>query len=66
MEMLWETWPLLLPLFLVNLALIVIALIDLTKRKDMPGSKKWLWGDAIVVLQYLGPIVYLVLGRKEE
>jgi len=66
MEMLRENLLLLLPLFLVNLALVVVALVDLVKRKQVAGGNKWLWGAIVVFIQYLGPLVYLVFGRKEE
>lgn len=66
MEMLREYFLLLLPLFLINLALVAVALVDLVKRKQVPGGSKWLWGAVIVFIQYLGPLLYLVFGRKEE
>ncbi|HOB87640.1 MAG TPA: PLD nuclease N-terminal domain-containing protein [Bacillota bacterium] len=66
MEALRENFIFLLPLFLINLALIAVALVDLVKREKVPGGSKWLWGAAIVFIQYLGPLAYLVLGRKED
>jgi Phospholipase_D-nuclease N-terminal len=43
----------------------VIALLDLLRRQKTRGPK-WAWGLAILFVQMIGPILYLVLGREEE
>jgi len=58
--------PLLIPLVLIQLALFGIALYDLIKRKRVKGGNKLLWGLLIVLVSYIGPILYLVIGREEE
>ncbi len=58
--------PLLIPLVLVQLALMGIALFDLVKRKQVKGGNKFVWGAVIVLFQYIGPILYLVIGREED
>lgn len=55
-----------LPLILIQLGLLVFALLDLVKRKRVKGGNKWLWGILIVVISFIGPILYFVLGREEE
>ena len=57
---------LLIPLVLVELGLLAFALYDLIKRKRVRGGNKWVWGIIIVVVEFLGPILYFVLGREEE
>ena len=57
---------LLLPLFLINILLVGTALFDLIRRERVKGGNKLLWGAIIVLIQYLGPILYLVIGRQEE
>ena len=57
---------LLVPLVLVELGLLAFALYDLIKRKRVRGGNKWVWGIIIVVVEFLGPILYFVLGREEE
>jgi hypothetical protein len=57
---------LLLPLVLIELGLIAFALVDLIKRKKVKGGNKWVWGIIIVLLNFIGPIIYFVLGREEE
>lgn len=53
------------PLVLLNLLLVVISLLDFFKRKYFRGNK-WLWLVLIVLLQYIGPISYLLFGRKDN
>ena len=57
--------PLLIPIFLVQIALIVIALWDLWKREATRGPK-WLWVLVILMVNFIGPIIYLVVGREDE
>jgi hypothetical protein len=57
---------LLLPLVLIELGLLAFALVDLIKRKKVKGGNKWVWGIIIVLLNFIGPIIYFVLGREEE
>jgi Na+/H+-dicarboxylate symporter len=57
---------LLAPLVLIQLALIVVALRDLKKRKRVTGGNKLVWGLVIVLINFIGPILYLTIGRKED
>jgi hypothetical protein len=57
--------PFLVPLVIIQLALIIAALVDLIKRKKTRGPK-WAWLLAILFINYIGPIVYFVLGREDE
>jgi len=58
--------PLLIPLLVIQLVLIGIALRDLARRKRVKGGNKLLWGLVIVFIQYIGPILYLTIGREED
>jgi len=64
METLKELLPLLIPVILLELALIAIALLDLVRRERTRGPK-WAWALVIVVVNLIGPILYLLLGREE-
>ena len=57
---------LLIPLILVQIGLWVFALRDLVKRKRVKGGNKWLWGAIILLVNFVGPILYFVLGREED
>lgn len=51
---------------LVELALIVIALVDLIRRPldQVTLGNKWVWVAIIVLVNLIGPILYLAIGRK--
>ena len=57
--------PLLIPLIIIQLVLMVIALWDLIKREETQGPK-WLWVLVILFVNFIGPILYLVVGRRDE
>ena len=57
---------LVIPLVLVQLGLVAFALYDLVRRERVRGDNKWVWGIIIVVVNIIGPILYLLLGREEE
>jgi Phospholipase_D-nuclease N-terminal len=65
MENIMKYLPLLVPVFLIEIILLVIALLDLLRRQKTRGPK-WAWGLAILFIQMIGPVLYLVLGREEE
>jgi hypothetical protein len=54
------------PIVVIELGLLGFALYDLIKRKSVRGGNKWVWGLIIVVVNFIGPIVYFVVGRGEE
>jgi hypothetical protein len=64
MDNLGELIPLLIPLFLLQVILIVIALRDLIGRERTKGPR-WVWVLIIVLVNIIGPIVYLLVGREE-
>jgi hypothetical protein len=57
--------PLLIPLVVIQLGLMIVALWDLMKREQTRGPR-WLWVLVIVLVNLIGPIVYLVVGRQDE
>lgn len=65
MELIREYLPLLIPLFLIQLALMVFALLDIARREKLRGPK-WVWVLVVVIVNIIGPILYFVLGREEE
>ena len=64
MEVIEQYLPFLIPLILLQLALMVFALVDLARRERTRGPK-WMWAIIIVLGELLGPVVYLLLGREE-
>ena len=57
----------LLPLALIELGLVVFSLVDLFKpERRVIGDNKLIWALVIVVVGTIGPIVYLLAGRKQN
>ena len=57
--------PFLIPVVIIQLGLMIFALVDLLRREHTRGPK-WIWVLVIVFVNYIGPIIYFVFGRKEE
>ena len=56
----------LLPLVLIELGLVVFSLVDLFKpERRVVGDNKLVWALIIVLIGTIGPIVYLLAGRKQ-
>lgn len=64
LSMLRELLPLLAPLLVLQLILIVAALLDLSKRGQTRGPK-WIWVLVIVFVNFIGPLLYFLVGRDE-
>ena len=64
-ETIKEMLPFLIPLIIIEIALLVIALVDLVKRPRVKGGSKLVWVLIIVLVNIIGPIIYLILGREE-
>ncbi len=64
-ETLMRYLPLLIPLFVIQLGLMITALIDLAKQEATRGPK-WMWVLIILFVNMIGPIIYFVVGREEN
>jgi Phospholipase_D-nuclease N-terminal len=61
-----STVVILLPLVLIELGLVVFSLVDLFRpERRVVGSNKLVWALIIVLVGTIGPIVYLLAGRKQ-
>ena len=65
METIRAMVPYLVPVILLELVLVFFALRDLTRR-DRVNGPKWLWALIIVLIQLFGPMLYFVIGRRDE
>jgi len=56
----------LLPIVVIELGLVVFSLVDLFKpERHVVGNNKLVWAIVIVLVGTIGPIVYLLAGRKQ-
>lgn len=58
-------WMLILPLVIIQFILIIVAIIDLIRVRDTNGPK-WLWAIIIILGNMIGPIIYFIVGRRNE
>ena len=54
-----------LPLLVLQLILLVTALVSLVKSEHINGPK-WMWALIIVFINIIGPVVYFILGRRND
>lgn len=57
--------PYLIPLIILQLVLMVLALLDLSRRQKTRGPK-WLWLILIILGEVWGPLIYFIFGRTDE
>ena len=56
-------WALIAPLLLIQLILLIVALVDITRSKSTNGPK-WVWVVVCIFGSMIGPIIYFIVGRK--
>ena len=59
-----EFLPFLIPLIVLQLALMLTALVMLIKQDHVRYLNKPVWGIIILFISLLGPILYFVLERR--
>lgn len=66
MQSITEYLPILIPLFILQLILLVTAIIHLVNNDRLTQQNKIIWALVIVFVNIIGPIIYLIFGRKED
>jgi nitric oxide reductase large subunit len=58
---------LLLPIVVIWAGLLIFALVDLLKpERRVAGGNKLVWALVIVLIGTIGPLLYLLAGRRDE
>lgn len=65
MDALANYLPILAPIFIIQLILIIVAIVDLVRIEKTNGPK-WLWVIIILFINIIGPILYFVIGRRSN
>ena len=56
----------LVPLLIVQLVLMITALVSILRRDSYKMGSRVIWILVVVFINTIGPILYFVLGRKDE
>lgn len=61
-----EYMPFLIPLIILEFALMITALVNLLKHKSFKLGNIYVWIPIVVLLQIIGPILYFTIGRGDD
>jgi len=64
LEIIQKYLPLLIPVLLLELGLMVYCVVDIARRPKTRGPK-WMWFLIVILINLIGSIVYLLIGREE-
>jgi len=67
LEEITSVLPFLIPVIIIELALMVVALVDVLRRQEnRVKGNKIVWVFVIIFIQIFGPVAYFIFGRKES
>lgn len=66
MEQIIEYLPFLIPLALAEIILAVTALVHVLRHPNYKFGNKAIWIVVVIVIEFIGPIIYFVVGRGDE
>lgn len=58
-------WAIVMPILILQLILMIVALASCI-REEKTNGPKWLWILIIVFINLLGPVLYFVIGRRND
>lgn len=58
-------WAAIAPILILQLILMITALVSCIKEETTNGPK-WLWILVILFIQLIGPVLYFVIGRRNN
>lgn len=61
-----EFLPLLIPIVIIELALLIFALVHILKHNNYKFGNRIMWILIVVFIQFIGPILYFILGKGDE
>lgn len=58
-------WGLIAPLLILQLVLALVAIVDILRAHETRGPK-WIWMIVSLLGSMIGPILYFIVGRKNQ
>ncbi len=66
MEFIREYLPILIPIVVLEIGLMIYALSHILKHNKFKFGNKVMWIVVVVLIQTIGPILYLTIGKDNE
>jgi len=66
LDLLINLLPVLIPLAIVQFGLLLFAAVDIAKKRKTKNLNPIIWVLIICLVNMIGPILYLILGRAED
>ena len=58
-------WGAIVPILVLQLILMITALVSCI-REEKTNGPKWLWILIILIIDLIGPVLYFVVGRRND
>jgi hypothetical protein len=58
-------WGAIAPILVIHLILMITALVSCIREEKTNGAK-WLWILIILIINLIGPVLYFVVGRRND
>ena len=65
-EILRPILPLLIPLFLIDLGLVIAALVHIFKSSTYKTGNRVIWVVVVLLVNIIGPLLYFIIGKSDE
>ena len=65
MELASIPWGLIAPLLVLQLILALVAIVDILRAHETRGPK-WVWIIVSLLGSMIGPVLYFIVGRKNQ
>lgn len=66
MNQIVELLPLLIPIMIIQAALVIFAIVHIVKHQKFRFGNMVIWLIIVLFFSVIGPILYFTIGRKEE
>lgn len=66
MNELMQYLPFLIPAFIIQVILALTALIHVLRHPHYKFGNKAIWVVVVLIFQFVGPVVYFILGKGED
>ena len=66
MEFIREYLPILIPIVVLEIGLMIYALNHVLKHDKFKFGNKAMWIVVVVLIQIIGPVFYLIIGKDNE